>query len=203
MDDTPGPKSNPFSTRYVQPGALAFLFPGGEGADQLVERLRQSSWWGQVLGPHGAGKTTLLHTLCPLLEQAGRTIDWFTLHGGQRRLSAEMTERWEAWDSQTLVVVDGFEQLAWLARRRLRRQCRRSEAGLLVTCHQNAGLPLLYKVQPELPIVLQLVAGLTESSPRLVDEQQVAQRFESWDGNVREVMFALYDLYELRRCEGS
>lgn len=193
------PQGNPFSTRHVQPGSLEFLFTAGNDAQRLVENLRRAGWRGQVVGPHGAGKTTLLHALRPSLRQAGRKLAWVTLRGGQRRLPQELLAGWNVWDSQVLVIVDGYEQLARLSRWRLGRQCRRTGAGLLVTSHTDAGLPLLYQVQPSLPMVQQLVAQLLADQPGVLTRDEVAEAFEAWQGNVRELLFALYDLYELRR----
>ncbi len=192
-------EGNPFSTRYVQPGSVEFLFTAGDGAEQLVERLRGSGWWGQITGPHGAGKTTLLHSLQPRLRQAGRKLEWLTLHGGQRQLPDSLGAGWISWDSHVLVIVDGYEQLGWLARWRLKRQCRRAGSGLLVTSHTDVGLPSIFQVRPSLPIVQQLVSQLLDEQSGIVGSDEVAERFQTWNGNVREVLFALYDLYELRR----
>ena len=197
------PQGNPFSTRHVQPGSLEFLFNSGDDAQQLVEGLRRAGWQGQLVGPHGAGKTTLLHCLRPVLRQAGRKLAWVTLRGGQRRLPQDLLSGWKEWNSQVLVIVDGYEQLGRLSRWRLKRQCRRSGAGLLVTSHTDAGLPLLYKVQPSLPVVRQLVAQLLVDQPGVLTDDEVAAGFEAWKGNVRELLFALYDLYELRRHDST
>ncbi|MFO7904391.1 MAG: hypothetical protein R6U98_17135 [Pirellulaceae bacterium] len=227
---------NPFSTRHVQPGALEFLFPPGENADRLVERLRTFGWWGQLLGPHGAGKTTLLHTLRPRLEKAGRQIEWYTLRGGQRRLPKTPRPTRTASPRNNLIIVDGYEQLDRWARWQLKRRCRRAGSGLLVTSHADAGFPLIHQVQPSLPIVLRLVSQLLApdaSGPRVsrselaaesptnartrgasplssqkhfadsgIKRQEVADCFRAWKGNVREVLFELYDLHETRCREG-
>ncbi len=78
--------SNPFSSRFVRPGQVAFQFPPGVDAIGLVARLRSFRWRAQIVGPHGTGKSTLLHALLPTLREQGRDIVWYTLSAGQRRL---------------------------------------------------------------------------------------------------------------------
>ena len=84
-------RSNPFSTRFIRPGAIPFQFvadglPGGEieGGSELsndngpkdgldptfagmVDRLQRAGS-GVIVGPHGTGKSTLLSSLQPLLS---------------------------------------------------------------------------------------------------------------------------------------
>src|SRR3989442_1545921 len=46
--------SNPFSTRFIRPGVIPFVFADGQSPETLVEQLRQHHWWGQIIGPHGS-----------------------------------------------------------------------------------------------------------------------------------------------------
>jgi hypothetical protein len=190
--------SNPFSTRYVRPGAITYHLPDALSIDQLVARLKSHDWWGQVVGRHGAGKTTLLHTLLPAIEQAGRRVQFLTLHAGQRRLQIPKSVS-NQWDASTQLVIDGYEQLSWLARMQVKHRCRSQLAGLLVTTHRPLGLPTLLKVEPTCELVARLVLDLTKETPGLVDELDVRRCFERQAGNVREAFFALYDLCEQRR----
>ncbi|MHB0957216.1 MAG: hypothetical protein ACYC6N_01310 [Pirellulaceae bacterium] len=192
-------EGNPFSTRHVRPGRLAFQFAPPLRPHQLVERLADQRWWGQIVGAHGVGKTTLLHTLAPLLINTGRTISWWTIEGGQRRLPAALWTDSRRWCDTTLVILDGYEQLSWLARRGLMSRCRRTRAGLLVTTHQDAGFPPLTTLACPLEILQRLVAQLLEADPIVIDPAEVSASYTAHRGNVRDVFFALYDLYEGRR----
>ncbi|MHB8972549.1 MAG: hypothetical protein ACYC3X_09450 [Pirellulaceae bacterium] len=193
------PEGNPFSTRCVRPGSLEFQFPDALHPRQLVERLASQRWWGQIVGVHGVGKSTLLHTWVPWLADAGRVISWWTLQGGQRRLPAELWRDARLWHAATLVVVDGYEQLSWFARRRLIARCRRTRAGLLITTHRDVGLPTLVTLSCPLDTVQRLVAQRLPADSRVIDPAEVSTCYHAHDGNVREVFFALYDLYEQRR----
>jgi len=53
---------NPFSTRFVQPGAIPYLFEAGSLAE-VIGSFESQGRWGQIVGPHGSGKTTLLRAI--------------------------------------------------------------------------------------------------------------------------------------------
>ncbi len=174
-----------------------------------------SGGWGQIVGPHGSGKTTLLHTLAACPPPDRLDLVWCTLKAGQRHLPSAVWRRRTAWGAHSLVIIDGYEQLGWWARTRLKRCCRRSRAGLLVTSHRDAGLPPLYSTHCSLATVQQLVQQLlgdhADAGPGdghgqpvgqpadAVASDDVRRTYRRWQGNVREVFFSLYDLYESRR----
>jgi hypothetical protein len=72
----PESAENPFSTRHVRPGAIAYQFPPGKSADRLVQRLGENNWQGQIVGPHGSGKSALMAALKAAIEQSGRQTCW-------------------------------------------------------------------------------------------------------------------------------
>jgi hypothetical protein len=189
---------NPFSTRYVKPGAIAYLFPPGEDPAALVERLRRNAWWGQLVGPHGSGKSTLLATLLPMLELAGRRPLCFALHDGQRRLPADPA-RSSTVDAATIVIVDGFEQLSRWNRWRLKRLCRRRGWGLIVSSHGDAGLPHLMHTTVEIERAAAIVGRLLGAEQGLIGGDEIAQCLARHRGDMREMLMELYDLYEERR----
>jgi len=188
---------NPFSTRYIRPGAMEFLFPADVSVSGLVDRLRQQRWWGEIVGPHGSGKSSLLAALLPRLEAEGLVPITVTLHLGQRRLGLTLDRQLA---SQThLIVVDGYEQLSLFARWGLKRFCRRHRLGLLVTSHRRAGLPTLHESSADLNVAQAIVARLQAGLPVQVTPNEVAEAFQRHAGNVREILLDLYDLYESRR----
>ena len=192
-------ETNPFSTCCIRPGAVPFLFSPDGDARQLIARLRESAWWGQIVGEHGSGKSTLLQTLRPLLAEAGRQVELYVLHAGQTRVPfAQNAPR--QWTADTQVVIDGYEQLGWHVRRRLQRQCRTSQAGLLVTAHRRLRLPVLWQTQPTVALAQAVVAQLlTPQHRQIVTAEDVSRAFAAQGGNLRETLFALYDVFAARR----
>jgi energy-coupling factor transporter ATP-binding protein EcfA2 len=188
---------NPFATRYVRPGALEYVFSEGDSAAAVVDRLAAAGWRGAIVGRHGSGKSTLLAALRPELSARGRKLAWCELHDGQRRLPVTLEPR--ELGPAGLVVVDGYEQLGGVARARLRWRCRRRGWGLLVTAHRPVGLPTLLETAPSPALAQALVRRLTAGRPQQIDEEEVAAAFAAHAGDVRETLFALYDLYEARQ----
>ncbi|MHC4405394.1 MAG: hypothetical protein ACYTG0_37585 [Planctomycetota bacterium] len=189
---------NPFSTQHVRPGAIPFLFPHGHGAATLVDRLQSNRWQGQIIGPHGSGKSALVATLIPVMEARGRRTVLIELHDGQRRLPVNLRRMAELTETAVL-IVDGYEQLAFCSRWVLRRRCRRRGLGLVVTAHASVGLPDLFRATTSLGLAGQIVGQLQGENPNRVSAEELRRRFAVHDGNLREVLFDLYDWHEERR----
>ncbi len=188
----PSRHANPFATCWTRPGALPFRFPMRVSVEQLVVQLAAANWRGEIVGPHGSGKSTLVATLKPHVAAAGRNLACITLRDGQRRLPTDFVRKALA-SARPLLVVDGYEQLSWLTRILFTWRCRRVAAGLLVTSHTPTGLPLLYRTQPNLQLVEQLVSTLTASNSSPVSAADVAASHACHGSNLREILFALYD----------
>lgn len=190
---------NPFSTRYVRPGALPFQFRPGESVERLAAALATQGWRGQIVGTHGTGKSTLLATLLPCLEQGGRSIVKVSLHDGERRLPIDRDQR-RALSPSSVLVIDGYEQLSRWSRYKTRLLCRRRRCGLLVTAHCDVGLPLLYRTVGTFEIARRVVGRLATAGDRIADSD-VRRACQAHQGDLREALFCLYDLYEQRRSQ--
>lgn len=178
------PRVNPFSTRFVEPAAVPYLFPDGVTAADLVRRLAESGDRGQIVGPHGSGKSTLLAALLPHLT--GRHV---------RLNEAEPTLPADVWElpAEHLLVIDGFEQLGYRTRRRLRYR----PGGLLVTAHRPMGLPTLYRTDVPAETAARVVDRLLPPDGRgLLDGYDLVARLRARRGSLREVLFELYDRWE-------
>jgi hypothetical protein len=188
--------SNPFATRFTRPGALRYHFAPEVGCDRLLDRLAAEGWRGAIVGPHGSGKTTLLSTLELELAARGRVSHRVTLHAGQHQLPYNATHR--AADPRLVLVIDGYEQLGVWPRWRLSRQVQAKGWGLLVTCHSPLGLPVIHHTttDPELAVILvrELLGGYGE----FISDDDVRRAFAEQEGDMRETLFTLYDIYELR-----
>lgn len=189
---------NPFATRCVRPGVISFRFPDGQSAARLVERLRENNWMGEIVGPHGSGKSTLLHTLTPLLIQAGREVKPFTMHRSESRLPI-MGSDLQTWREITQIVIDGYEQLGGWTRILLARICRNQGCGLLLTSHGPTGTPLLYRTAASLELVQSIVRDMQPTGEPRIFDADVALSFDRQQGNIREMFFELYDIFERRR----
>jgi len=222
-DDSADGQRNPFATRYTRPGALRYLFDSLTAAD-LIDRLRAAAWRGEIVGPHGSGKSTLLATLVPLLRAGGCQVVETALRDGQRRLPRVFWQTARAWVPQALpvppgmvpaqstggaggtplvLVVDGYEQLGWLARWQLHRWTRRRDIGLLLTSHRPTGLPRLWATEATLDRAARVVAALVAGTAFTVDRTDLARRLTRHHGNLREVLMELYDVWEEKSVVGG
>lgn len=203
MPNEPVPRlarSNPFATRFTRPGALAYHFAATEpgSLDEVVHRLERHGWQGQIVGPHGSGKSTLLAALVERLEAAGRHVAVVALHDGQRTLPPGFGRSTTA-NAHPLWVIDGYEQLGFPARLGLAWRRWRCGAGLLVTTHRpRPGLPVVCRTwaTPELALTL-----ARQLAPAWADAHwaTIAAEFVRAGGDLRELWFRLYDLYESYR----
>jgi hypothetical protein len=120
------------------------------------------------------------------------------IHAGAGRPSG-ITSTGRPWSAATQIVADGYEQLGRLGRARLRWAVRRAGGGLLVTAHTPIGLPSLLHTAPDLGTVQAIARTLLGDEAAKISDRDVAASFADHQGNVREVLFDLYDLYERRR----
>jgi hypothetical protein len=190
--------SNPFATRFIRPGALPYLFPPGVSVEKLVDDLAQQGWHGAIIGPHGTGKSSLLVALKPELERRGRKVVQQQLQGGQRRLDWTALD-WNAWTKETLVIIDGYEQLSHWQRLLLRARCYRRGAGLLVTAHQPVQLPTIFTAQPTTELAQKIVQQLIPAGDERITPNDVAAAFAEQQGNIRETLLKLFDVYRNRQ----
>jgi hypothetical protein len=188
---------NPFSTRFVRPGAIPFVFGAGETARTLMLRLRERNWCGEITGPHGTGKSTLVAALLAELRNAGREPRLHLLHDGVVRFD-ELTPRASRLGPGIVLIIDGYEQLSWWQKFRLRHTCRRAGCGLVVTAHLPSGLPELYRTSVTPALAGRVFALLTADRRALVTPADLLASLSARNGNLREALFDLYDLHEAR-----
>lgn len=189
-------ESNPFSTRFIRPGAVSYVFPSGDSIEQLIDRLRTNQWRGEIIGPHGSGKSTLLSEILPQLQASFNSVFHVKIQGGQSTLPPDQTPDWS---TVQMVVIDGYEQLSWWTRRSLQSRTESQGCGLLVTAHESVGLPEIFRTKPTTALVEQLAQRLQSNSPTQVSHEEIAAAYAQHHENVRETFFALYDLCESKR----
>jgi hypothetical protein len=198
MNDLSFPAENPFCTRRIRPGALPYLFPPETGWEVILGRLKDAGGWGEIVGPHGSGKSTLLAGLIPLLETEGWRVARIDLHDGERRLPVDLRQIAET-DKRLMLVVDGYEQLGALSRFQLKRYCRRRGWGLIVTAHFTVGLPELLSTAVLLEQAKWVVRAILKDSEYSISARELEESYARCRGNLREMLFGLYDLFERER----
>lgn len=189
---------NPFSTSRFAPGALPYRFPDGESFETLLRRWENAGRRGTIVGPHGSGKSTLLVGLIPTLETNGRRVLVIELHESARHLPFADPSFRKLGPADDL-FIDGYEQLSLVNRLRLRQFIRRRDCGLLVTSHRPTGFPAIHQTTVAPELAKEFVAQLTSREWCARNEKQIDRAFDAHQGNLREVFFDLYDLYERHR----
>ncbi len=97
-----------------------------------------------------------------------------------------------------VLLVDGYEQLASWNRLRLKHFCRRCGVGLVVASHRTAGLPPLCQTAIDVEAAWPIVAQLQQGYCPLVTPRDLAEGLRRHEGDLREALFDLYDLYQRR-----
>ncbi len=220
-------KSNPLSTRFVEPGRVEWLTAHDRPSlQQLIQRFTHDmSYRAAIVGPHGTGKSTLLEHLVPKLGvivyryAIGKDVEpisnsdrrefddndlvkivWLRLRGlwPSVELVRSTKKLWARKD--TLLVIDGYEQLPRLVRGYVLSATRRFSRGLLITSHRPTALSTLYETQSSASLVHELLNRLLpEDLPRrneYLELERLEQLLFKHDRNVREVFMELYDAIE-------
>lgn len=195
-------RRNPFATRRTRPGMIPYLFNDQLTAAKLVLRLKQHRWMGQIVGPHGSGKTTLLESLLSICTTELDQVRRITLRKGQRKLPLA-SRALKDFRPGTLLVIDGYEQLGRLSRLWLKWQVRRRQLGLLVTTHTPVSLPLLYRTPSTPQLTHAVVRQLAEAEESGITDADIRSAHDRHSGNLREVLFELYDLFQDRQRDRS
>ena len=192
--------SNPFCAARLRPGTIDFVFEQGKSLQQLVDALEANAWQGQITGGHGTGKSTLLAALTPAIEDRGRLVKSITLAAGQRRLPREFITSLRLSAGLGVAAVDGIEQLRSWNRLLLKRFCRTHGVGPRRGVASFGGLAQsLRNGRRRGPGLEGGRSGFKTAFRRGSRSAISSQRLARHQGNLREALFDLYDLYEERR----
>ncbi|MBI1248067.1 hypothetical protein GC197_09525 [bacterium] len=178
---------NPFSTRFIKPGSLSFVFQEEDSLDNILHHFQKPQAQGAIVGPHGSGKSTLLETLDRHWSVLGIDCQRVRLTAQSRRKSID----WAPLSADALLVIDGFEQLGFWQQRWIRLRCWQKKARLLVTCHHDCGLPAVLRTTADWQLALQLASRLLGDDASAY-ETELRQIWKEEPGNVRDYFFRLY-----------
>ena len=196
---------NPFSTRFIQPGAIPYQFFNGENANKLAQQfLSMKSKRGIIVGPHGSGKSTLvatilqeIATLSPKLST--HSVRFSTNQSPARALRSSLAQ----WQPNSVVVLDGYEQLSLWSRWQADRRARSQSVSILATAHQPVrGFDLLWQTSVDenssrwVVEKLLVQAGAVASVETLVDSAAWQRSREQHGQNLRESLFDMYDWWQ-------
>ena len=192
------PPTNPFSASRVRPGTIDYRFGDEEGDDAALDRLLER-WCacgrqGALVGPHGAGKSTLLHSLRRRLAERGeRTL---LLRPALRRRNSPYVRRILVAPRPRILLVDGWEMLPRRLRRTLLRPPTVGGFGVIATTHRPCRAPVLARVEPTVDAALRVAQALAPNCRGLPERAEIEQLFARRGGNLRELLFDLYDHWE-------
>lgn len=185
-------RENPFRSERVL--AVRYRLPEA-GRAALLDRFESLGRRAALVGPQGAGKTTLLEDLAPAIRARGFLVRNVLLDDERGFFDAAAYRPFfDSLAPGTVVLLDSAEKLGNRRWREFERESRRA-SGLLVTAHRPGLLPTLRECRttPELlhDLVRELVGPEAETLP-------LARLYERHQGNLREALRALYDLYAER-----
>ncbi len=205
--------SNPFSTRFVAPGAIPFRFHananplGAHSAETIVDQLTRVRF-GVIVGPHGSGKSTLLKSMEPLARSRFKQLSQIQTHAcessGWRASSRHRATVWRSVRHKLnqlgdggLLIVDGLEQLSRFDRWRLVARAKARGLSILATSHsESVHFATLYRTEITRELVQSLAEELLEDAPPKI-RQAVAEELDARDlasiNDVRQLWFDLYD----------
>ncbi len=191
---------NPFASRFTKPGALDFLPSTNTSLDEVWARITEFSYRGQIVGPHGTGKSTLVAALTRRAEQL--QLPWSIVRLNTGRRGAEQAKA-IAMNTplDVVLVVDGFEQLPVLTRARLLLW---RSSHLIVTTHRFVcgfprSLAVLARTTPSYDLAIRIAQQLLRRSLTNEESLYCMLSYDRHNGNIREMLFDLYDRYEQNR----
>ncbi|MBT8036654.1 MAG: hypothetical protein KJO21_03825 [Verrucomicrobiae bacterium] len=181
---------NPFATDRVE-RLLTFNPAWADTSWPSIEtRWQKLGRRATLTGRHGSGKTTFLDAWKKRLHQDGHeSLDLFL----NRENSTLDPKSWQALAHciGKTIILDGEEQLSWIARRKFYALTRDAHA-LLVTRHRASKLPCLLHLDPAISLLDRCVQAL---APDHYDALRT--HFPSWwhqtRGNIRESLLLCYD----------
>ncbi|MDR1491204.1 MAG: hypothetical protein LBT05_00535 [Planctomycetaceae bacterium] len=183
-----------------------------QGLYYLYLKFSKFEYRSQIIGPHGSGKTTLLVPLINILENCNHKIISVTLHDNKQKLpmsfwkNCKKLKEWIKSQDKTdykkktpIIVIDGYEQLSVSQRKKILQLCFTEKWGILATTHKIIRqIPILFRTKTSPEILEEIVNYLLKKNGQTppFDHSLYFTLLEQYHGNIRDILFSLYDLYE-------
>ena len=191
---------NPFSTRFIRPGAIPWLSTDAS-LNSLLLRLCSVDNRALICGPHGSGKSTILSHLVSTAQRQGLNVHYLRISSwldviGVIRVFATIRPK------KSLVAIDSWELLGFLGWF----LCQLADfrgVGVILTVHEVPWWnrwPVLLHMEADAKTFQQLVHELMTKSSRSENikfsRAMLHDVLQRNSGNFRESFFELYDHYE-------
>lgn len=161
--------------------------------DELLTRWENQGRRGALVGPHGSGKTTLLEDLATPLATSGYQLLNLQLSREKRPFSAQDWHGLQNMTPQTVVLLDGAEQLNFFDWLRFKQTSNRA-AGVLITSHRAGLLPTLLACRTS-PRLLQEILHQILGNDAAIWDVECEALWQRHQGDLRLALREIYDFY--------
>ncbi len=188
-------RNNPFSSRHVE--SLAYQYPGISVYD-IMARLKGLNYRAAIVGPEGSGKTTLMETIGAGLQKEGFQTLYVRFDEENKKLRKDLFKyNPDKLTTDHAFLVDGAEQLSWLAWKFLCLYTKKAGA-VIITSHAQAQrirmIPTLLNTTTSPELLYSLVLKLV-GEKHMISGREISRLFESHHGNIRLALRELYDIW--------
>ena len=197
---------NPFSTRFIQPGAISYECFDGT-VTELAERfLKLQSKRGSIIGPHGSGKSTLVASLESRFEAYLPDSKIHPLRFSTDSSASQSLNSSVDWAPFSIAILDGYEQLKFWSRLRIHWIARARSISILATAHRPIrGFETIWETSVNEStskwVVEQLLqqAGVPDCANQLLQSDAWSRSRAKHGQNLRESLFDMYDWWQDRQ----
>lgn len=193
--------TNPFAARFLDPARANWIEPVPSQLESWTTQLLEGPRIQTIVGPHGCGKSTLLHTLCSRLAERRATVNQIWIAADRTPWNRHLRRLLRQSDGESFAAVDGLDAWPLRQRRALKSFATRRNLRVVATLHTRDELPLLADLQPDFLTLTRIVERLTSRIPPSChpDCKLLQHLFSYHRGNLRDVLFDLYDWWEAGR----
>jgi len=184
-------RDNPFRSSVID--NLPYVIEEG-ALSAIVERYKENSFRGALLGPHGSGKTTLLGEIECLLQSEGERVYRCRVRRNEHVVLPTILEKSQG----AHLFIDGYDELTvsdrlflWWRSGGLK--------GLLVTTHSGCFLPVIEECLPSPVVFARLLSRIVNTEVKEVLPLAL-HLHRLHKANLRD---AFEELYHLESCGGS